>query len=128
MANQDDLGRSPSGLEENLKKALTEMLILAIFSKRDYFIGELAGEIQRISKGALSIVFPYGVIYRMSKAGYVSESKKCTAPDGRLRQYYRITESGRDYLLQLVDVYNRFSMGVDNIIQDTVGGYDKGLE
>ena len=43
MANQDDLGRSPSGLEENLKKALTEMLILAIFSKRDYFIGELAG-------------------------------------------------------------------------------------
>ena len=101
MANQDDLGRSPSGLEETLKKALTDLLILAIFSNRDY---------------------------RMSKAGYVSESKKCTAPDGRLRQYYRITESGRDYLLQLVDVYNRFSMGVDNIIQDTVDGYDEGLE
>lgn len=128
MANQDDIERSPLGLEENLKKALTEMLILAIFSKRDYYIGELAGEIQRMSGGILSIVFPYGVIYRMSKAGYVRESKKCTAPDGRLRQYYQITESGRTYLLRLTSIYRRFSTGVDQIIQDTVGGYDKGLE
>lgn len=128
MANQEDSERSPLGLEENLKKALTEMLILAIFSKKDYYIGELAGEIQRISGGVLSIVFPYGVIYRMSKAGYICESRKCTAPDGRLRQYYRITESGRTYLLRLTEVYKRFSTGVEHIIQDTVGGYGEGLE
>lgn len=54
--------------------------------------------------------------------------RQCTAPDGRLRQYYRITESGRDYFLKLVDTYNRFSVGVVNIIQDTVGGYDNRLE
>lgn len=121
MENQENVERSPLGLEENLKKALTEMLILAIFSHKEHYIGELAEEINRMSGGVLSLVFPYGVIYRMSRAGYVTESKKCTAPDGRLRQYYRITDSGREYLSKLLDVYGRFSAGVDCIIKETVG-------
>lgn len=34
--------RSSSGLEENLKKVLTELLILFLFNERDHYIGELS--------------------------------------------------------------------------------------
>lgn len=34
--------RRPSGLEENLKKALTELLILFLFHEKEHYIGELS--------------------------------------------------------------------------------------
>ena len=89
--------RRPSGLEENLKKALTELLILFLFHEKEHYIGELSPLLEERSKGALSIVFPYAAIYRLTSAGYLTETKKRNAPDGRLRQYYKITKKGRDY-------------------------------
>ena len=95
MANTPDHGRSPDTLEENLKKALTEPLVLFLLSQREYYIGELTSVIQEKSGGALNIVFPYAAIYRMSRNGHITESQKWIAPDGRLRQYYAITDQGR---------------------------------
>ncbi len=103
-------------LEDNLKKALTELLILHLLSQREYFIGELTSEIERLSNGSLTIVFPYGVIYRMTKAAYITETSKRTAPDGRLRQYYRITDAGTLYLSQLLEIYQRFTNSVTSIL------------
>ena len=114
MANTPEHGRSPDTLEENLKKALTEPLVLFLLSQREYYIGELTAVIQEKSGGALNIVFPYAAIY---------ESQKRTAPDGRLRQYYTITEQGRAYLSGLLDTYRRFSRGVSDILSS---GGDEG--
>ena len=91
--------RRPSGLEENLKKALTELLILFLFNEQEHYIGELSPLLEQRSHGTLSIVFPYAAIYRITKAGYLTETKKRNAPDGRLRQYYKITESGQPICL-----------------------------
>ena len=79
--------RRPSGLEENLKKALTELLILFLFHEKEHYIGELSLLLEERSKGALSIVFPYAAIYRLTSAGYLTETKKRNAPDGRLPFY-----------------------------------------
>lgn len=117
-------GRSTVSLEENLKKALTELLVLFLLSQRDYFIGDLTATISSRSHGALSIVFPYGAIYRIYQAGYILESGKRNAPDGRLRQYYRITDAGRVYLDQLLATYRRFSRGVEDVL--TSGGNEDG--
>lgn len=106
----------PSSLEDNLKKALTELLVLKLLSTREYYIGELTSEIKEKSGGALVIVFPYGAIYRMTRSGYIAEGKKRNAPDGRLRQYYTITEMGRAYLTQLMAEYARVAEGVDNVL------------
>ena len=103
-------------LEENLKKALTELLILHLLSEKDYYIGELTETISQKSRGALSIVFPYGAIYRLLQSGYIYESEKKTAPDGRRRQYFQITERGRTYERQLRSIYVRFSGGVASIL------------
>ena len=44
-------------LEENLKKALTEFLLLYILSQKDSYIGELTEELRRRSHGALNREF-----------------------------------------------------------------------
>lgn len=106
----------PVSLEENLKKALTELLLLQLLSKKDYYIGELTVTLNQQSNGALSIVFPYGAIYRLLQAGFVIESEKRIAPDGRRRQYYQITNTGRVYLEKLIGIYSTFSKGVDAVL------------
>ena len=111
-------------LEENLKKALTEVLILHLLSVRDCYIGELTSTIRERSQGALTIVFPYSAIYRLQQSGYLTESEKRIASDGRRRQYYRITDSGRNYLKQLIVAYNRFSNGVANILTEGDASYE----
>lgn len=105
-----------SSLEDNLKKALTELLVLKLLAQKEYYIGELTSQIKEKSGGTLVIVFPYGAIYRMTKSGYIAESEKRNAPDGRLRQYYTITDQGRNYLNQLLEEYHRFISGVSAVL------------
>lgn len=105
-------------LEENLKKALTEVLLLHLLSVKEYYIGELTAVIHEKSRGALSIVFPYSAIYRLQQSGYLTESGKRVAPDGRRRQYYRITDTGIVYLKQLKEIYSRFSLGVAEVLKE----------
>lgn len=116
MEKKNNTDRFASSLEENLKKACTEMLVLTLLSHREYYIGELTATIHESSGEALSVVFPYGAIYRLCRAEYITESKKRNAPDGRLRQYYRITDAGRQYLDQLLETYWRFTKGVSNVL------------
>ena len=63
-----------------------------------------------------NIVFPYAAIYRLTSAGYLTETKKRNAPDGRLRQYYKITKKGRDYLADLLTTYETFFQGIQAIL------------
>ncbi len=119
MENPKSKGTSLSlTLEENLKKAVTEMLILHLLSERECYIGELITAISEKSRGVLSIVFPYSAIYRLQQSGYLTESCKRIAPDGRRRQYYVITNAGKAYLRQLLETYDRFSKGIESILTD----------
>lgn len=108
--------RRSGGLEENLKKALTELLILFLFEEEEHYIGELSSLLEERSGGVLTIVFPYAAIYRMTQGGYLTEIKKKTAPDGRLRQYYAITEEGQNYLQKMLRTYHLFSQGVNDVL------------
>ncbi|MGM9669550.1 MAG: PadR family transcriptional regulator [Faecousia sp.] len=118
----DELRKQPpSALEDNLKKALTELMILFLLSQKDCYIGELTAMINRRSGGALTIVFPYGAIYRLQQSGYILELEKRTAPDGRRCQYYRITKPGRQYLEQLLDTYSRLSKGISDVLTKEEG-------
>lgn len=105
-------------LEENLKKALTELLVLRLLSQREYYIGELSTTLYHQSGGVLNVVFPYSAVYRLQQGGYLVESGKRIAPDGRRRQYLRITETGRSYLSRLLEIYQSFSNGIDAILRE----------
>ena len=103
---------SSLGMEENLKKAVTEMLVLTLLSREDMHAPQITQALEEESGGALSIVFPYSVLYRLISNGYILEAYKKIAPDGRRRQYYQITQEGRYYQAQLEELYRRFSAGV----------------
>lgn len=113
---------SSQGMEDNLKKAVTEMLVLVLLDDRDMYAGELLQNLEQRSGGALSIVFPYAVLYRLIGFGYITEAYKKIAPDGRRRQYYQITDEGRRHVAELTGLYTRFSGGVQRILEG--GGSD----
>ena len=111
--NSPKISKNAISLEDNLKKALTELLVLHLLSQRDYYIGELTTTLNERSGGALTIVFPYGAIYRLQQGEYIAESQKRTAPDGR-----SITPTGIAYLKQLQTLYTRFIRGVDEVLKE----------
>lgn len=117
MTDAPERSGSVQGLEENLKKAVSEMLVLFLLNEREMYVGEIPEELERRSKGKFHIVFPYSVIYRMVKFEYIDELKKRVAPDGRKRQYYGITPKGREYLVQLTDTFGQFMQCIELILK-----------
>lgn len=114
--NSSGLTTQSTLLEENLKKALTEVLVLFLLSEKECYIGELTTAIKDRSHGTLNIVFPYGAIYRLESAGFIKDIGKRNAPDGRRRQFYTITEDGKHHLDHLLETYERFSKGVSDVL------------
>ena len=107
-------------LEQNLKKALTELLVLHLLNFREHFIGEITETLKERSGGVLKLVFPYSAVYRLQEDGYITDGEKRIASDGRRRQFYRITQQGRDYYRQLLDSYQDFIGGINTVLSAEV--------
>ena len=56
----------------------------------------------------------------MIEQQYIQELPKRTAPDGRRRQYFGITEAGRGYFQQIWTVYHTFASGVNQLVARAV--------
>lgn len=102
-------------MTENLKKALTEMLILSFLSKKDMAIYEILNILNKQSNGICRIQYPYGVIYRMSDRGYIEIAGKAVSDDRR-RIHYRITDLGTEYLEKITEEYQSFISGMNMIL------------
>lgn len=105
-------------IEENLKKALSELLVLALLCERDYHARELSTAIAEYSGGRISFSFPYSLLYRMIDQGYIAELPKRIAPDGRRRQFFGITPEGRAYFQEIWQTYQSFTAGVDRLVEN----------
>ena len=103
-----------SGLNLKLKKALSEMLFLSILAEKPRPIGEVMALLDEKSGGACKMQFPYAIIYRMEKAGYVKEDGSRMTPERR-RTFYSLTSSGKTYLKALKEDYAAFAQGVDGV-------------
>ena len=117
----EQISGSVEGLEEKMKKATCEMLTLFLFEKHEMFVNEVATELGSLSNGVFTISFPYAVIYRMERHGYVQLKDKHIAKDGRLRQFYEITDKGRSYLAELLDSYDKINKGISAILHSDGG-------
>ncbi|MCD8332104.1 MAG: PadR family transcriptional regulator [Oscillospiraceae bacterium] len=113
------VGRSGSmkGMEDNLKKAVTEILILSLLKQEDMYPSQITAELEKRSGNAITIVFPYAALYRMMNFGFIEEKNKKVAPDGRRRQYYAITEAGLEHLEEITALYMRFTSGVQRLVK-----------
>ena len=111
-----ETNRSALVIEDNLKKALAELLVLALLHHRDYYALELNAALSKYSGGAINLTFPYAILYRMIDQGYIQELPRRKAPDGRRRQYFGVTDAGRQYFQEIWAVYRAFTSGVDRVV------------
>lgn len=77
-------------MDIQLKRGLTEICVLALLAKGDsygYRLARAAGELMPMSESTL-----YPVVRRLQESGAVDSYS--TAFGGRLRHYYRITDTG----------------------------------
>ena len=95
----------------NLKKGLTQLLVLKFLAESDELYGfqiintieESGSKAFRLTEGAL-----YPTLHRMEKKGLV-ESRKESSGGRVLRRYYSITEKGRALFLSDMKKYKALS-------------------
>lgn len=102
-------------LTENLKKGLTEFLVLSCLEKRPMSIYEILKFLDVKSNGNCKITFPYALIYRLTGYGFIADDGKRIS-DNRLRAFYRITDEGKVYLEQMRKEYDAFSSGMSALL------------
>ena len=60
---------SAQGLEENLKKAVAEMLVLSLLSREDMHAPQIIRSLEEESGRALTMTSPYMLLYRLIEIG-----------------------------------------------------------
>jgi len=97
------------GLDRQLKKGSTELLILSLVEHRarhGYEIGKL---IETRSRGALTfnVASLYPLLYRLEARGLI-EGRWVEKASQRRRRYYRITAAGRKMLRMQLSAWTAF--------------------
>ena len=105
-----------SGFRSLLKRASTEMLILLALRSGPMYTYEIMNTLERLSDGYLAFNTLYIAIHRLNELQFLTEMERVISDDNRVRVYYSITESGREYLSNLIDEYRRFSDVLDAIM------------
>ena len=107
---------TPEGLRESMKKATTEMLILFLLRHRKMYTYEMMATIDDLSGGRVTFNTIYQAIYRLQGFEYVEESGKELSESNRMRIYYSITDSGREYYKGLVQQFRNYVSAVEDIL------------
>lgn len=107
---------TPEGLRESMKKATTEMLILFLLRHKEMYTYEMMSTIDDLSNGRVTFNTIYQAIYRLQSFEYVVESKKELSESNRMRIYYAITDSGREYYQGLVKQFRLYTAAVEDIL------------
>ncbi len=98
-----------------LKKGVLELCVLALLSRGDGYAYDIASQLaEGIEMGEGTI---YPLMRRLQDEGlvatYLSES-----PSGPPRKYYRLTETGRQSLINQKSDWTNFSRAVNAILGD----------
>lgn len=107
-------------LTENLKKGLTELLVLSCLNKRPMHIYEILKLLDEKSDSICRIAYPYAVIYRLQNNNFITDDGKKIS-DNRLRAYYKITDEGREHLKNMQNEYTQFVGGMKLVLDYLAG-------
>ena len=93
------------------------LLILSLLADGDKSGYEMVQELKKRSKNAFEMKEGtlYPLLHALEKAGEVQSYDK-TAPSGRERRYYRLTEKGAGRLEEKVSQWRAFSDSVNTVL------------
>ncbi|HHY73441.1 MAG TPA: PadR family transcriptional regulator [Bacillus bacterium] len=99
------------------KKGVLELCVLVLLDKQDRYGYELVQKISEqidISEGSV-----YPLLRRLTKEGYFTTYLQ-ESSEGPSRKYYQLTDKGRKYLYSLIQEWQEFSRGVNQLIKEGV--------
>ncbi len=106
---------SGHSFKDYFKRAINQMLVLVLLSEKPMYVYQLASELEKRSSDSYSVTLLYPVLYRLVKLGYAAESGKEISEDNRVRNYYRITDAGHEYLQKILQEYDEMLEAVRQI-------------
>ncbi|WP_257349491.1 PadR family transcriptional regulator [Pseudalkalibacillus decolorationis] len=109
-------------MNPQFKKGVLTLCVMVMASKKDRYGYELANSISE--KFAISEGTVYPVLRRLTKDDYFTTYLK-ESQEGPPRKYYRLTESGKGEMLELINEWRTFSDGVERIIKEGLTDVEK---
>jgi len=99
------------------KKGVLELCVLVLLDKQDRYGYELVQKISdqiSISEGSV-----YPLLRRLTKEEYFTTYLQ-ESSEGPSRKYYKLTDTGREYLHNLILEWKEFTNGVNQLIKEGV--------
>lgn len=113
ISNKD----SKSAFEDSFKRATSPMMTLLLLSEKPMYVYNLSQELEKRSNSTYKMNFLYPVLYRLQEQGYVAEFSQEITESHRTRNYYTITDAGREYLQFMLAKYHELLQAVDVIME-----------
>lgn len=103
-------------LTSEMKKGSAELLILAILEDGQRHGYEVAQQIERRSRGAISfhVASLYPMLYRLEAKGLI-EGRWVEKAGQRRRRYYRLTTEGSEVLATQRSLWQEFFVGINRV-------------
>ncbi|HAD20334.1 MAG TPA: PadR family transcriptional regulator [Lachnospiraceae bacterium] len=110
----------------SFKMGTVEMLILFLLNQKDLYGYELCTLLSRLSDGdyILAEGSLYPILYRLLEKKYISD-REVTVGKRRIRVYYRIEESGKQRLTDLLEDYRKTANGIEKILSRSLTDYEE---
>ena len=112
--------RNDEGKEflNSFKRAASPMLVLLLLNEKPMYVYKLSQELERRSDSTFKLNFLYPVLYRLQQDEYVVEYSQEITESHRTRNYYAITDKGRDRLQEMIRQYNSLIATVNSVIEN----------
>ncbi len=121
IANKD----AKSSFEDSFKRATSPMMTLLLLNEKPMYVYNLSQELEKRSNSTYKMNFLYPVLYRLQEQGYVTEFSQEITESHRTRNYYTITETGKEYLKFMLLRYRELLAAVDVIIENGLSPDEK---
>ena len=108
---------SADSFEDYFKRAISPMMTLLLLNEKPMYVYKLSQELERRSSSTYKMNFLYPVLYRLQQQGYVTEYSQEITESHRTRNYYAITDEGKEYLKFMLTKYRELLKAVDTVIE-----------
>ena len=102
--------------KELFTRSATEMIVLTVLAEQDMYAYQIGQEIKQRSHGLFSLSdgVLYSILYKLAKAGYVTEWTE--ESNRRIRVYYHLEPEGLARLSHLREEYQNLRDGIDAML------------
>ncbi len=99
-----------------MKKGVLELIVLESINKKDMYGYELIETVSKVVDVNDGTIYP--LLKRMTNEKY-AETYLVESTEGPPRKYYKITDTGKIYISELVNTWNEFSKSVNKFIKES---------